>query len=135
MTAARGAPGVTLLELLVVLTLLGLAAALAAPAFLTPGPPAGEQGAALGAPLRAARDNAIRRAETLYLTVSATGRWRLDTPSDTAAPLATGAARDYAGPPITVVVSPLGTCGLDAASAAAGRSLAFDPLTCAPAGR
>lgn len=132
MTLARGAPGVTLLELLVVLVLLGLAAALAAPAFITPG---GAPGSALGEPLHAARVNAIRRAETLYLTVSPTGHWRLDAPSDTTAPLATGVEGGYAGPGVTVIVSSLGTCGLDAASQAAGRALAIDPLTCAGAGR
>lgn len=129
---ARRATGATLLELLVVLVLLALAAALAAPAFITPG---GAPGPLLGEPLHAARVNAIRRAETLYLTVSPTGQWRLDAPSDTAAPLATGVERRYAGPGVTVIVSSLGTCGLDAASRAAGRTLAIDPLTCAGTGR
>lgn len=131
MTHGPRASGFTLIELLVVLLLLALGAALAAPAFVRSGAPAG---GSLDATLHAARANAVRRAETLHLSVSATGHWRLDAPSDTAAPLATGVARGYSGPAVTLAFSPLGTCGLAAASIPARPALPVDPLTCSPAG-
>lgn len=127
MSTVRGAAGITLLELLLVITLLALGAALAAPVFLARGDTATTP---LTEPLRAARGNAVRRAETLHLSVSTAGQWRLDAASDSTAPLTTGVASGYRGPAVTVIVSPLGTCGLDVTSAAAAPALSIDPLTC-----
>jgi len=127
MSGRHETAGITLLELLVVLVLLALGAALAAPLVVTRGAPATPP---LDAALHAARANAVRRAETLSLTISTTGHWRLDAATDTTAPLATGAAPGYSGPALTVVVSPLGTCGLHATAVAAGDRLPVDPLDC-----
>src|SRR5205823_3715522 len=67
--------GFTLVEMLVVLTLLGLAAALVAPAILPARHTDASQFAALVA---ASRDAALRRAEVIWLRVERSGAWRLD---------------------------------------------------------
>lgn len=125
----RRSSGFTLLEIVVVLVLLGVTAAVVAPAWVVPRDVPTSQ---LELVLRETRVAAARRAETLYLSIASGGRWRLEgrTPGDV---LATGALDAYAGPPGTLVVSPLGTCGFDARSAGAVRHLVIDPLRCEPA--
>jgi len=116
----------TLVELLVVLVLLGLGAAIVAPALL-PSRPEEEPFATL---LRDARRLAMRRSESLRLAVEPEGAWEIQ-PSGgpDPAPLAAGRLADFSGPGFTLLFSPLGTCGLDAVSSAAVQ-LPLDPLTC-----
>lgn len=129
MTKAVGArSGFTLLEVLVVLILLGVAAGLVAPA-LRPPPRPDESGVAVL--VRRARQTAARRAETIYLGLSPTGAWRIDGAASLAeGALATGVVTDYTGPPATLVISPIGTCAFDLRSSAAASALPIDVLTC-----
>ena len=125
-SAARG--GFTLLELVVVLVVLALAAALAAPA-LVRRPDARSGG--LDALVLAAREAAARRGETMRLAIAGSGAWRLDGEASTAeAPIQSGEIESFPGLPFTLIVSPVGSCGFDARSAAADSAVRLDPLTC-----
>ena len=119
--------GFTLIELLVVLVLMGLAAALDAPALRPPRPPR----PALESLLATARETAVRRGETVHLRIDASGAWQLDgaaSPTDGA--IATGRIDPFPALPLTLVVSPLGSCAFDARTAARARDIALDPLAC-----
>lgn len=133
----------TLLELLVVLLLLGLAASLVAPVLRLPagrgarGDGGGDRSLedqALGRAADAARGLALRRGESLVLAVAADGAWTVRpvvaTARDTA-PLLAG--RAAAGVPLRVIVSPVGTCVPDPTGAAAGPAVVWDAARCRPA--
>jgi len=97
----------TLLELIVVLALLGLLLAVAAPAFVIP---TEKKESALAVVLAAGRRAAILRAEPVTLIVGQNGDWRLDSPATAgASPIATGTLARSAGA-LRVQISPLGTC-------------------------
>lgn len=119
--------GFTLVELIVVLVILVMAAGVVAPALVTrpsqPAPPA------LVSLIGRAQDIAAGRQETVYLGISAGGSWRLEAGTETH-PLASGDLPGYQGPRATLVVSPLGTCGFDVRSSDAARRIPLDPLTC-----
>ncbi len=120
--------GFTLVEVIVVLVLLGLAAALAAPAFLGREPAPESQLAAI---VRGARELAERRGEIVHLRVSSAGEWQVEgAASPSAGTLAEGRLDDFAGPRFTLVVAPIGTCAFDVRSAGAANVIAIDPLTC-----
>jgi prepilin-type N-terminal cleavage/methylation domain-containing protein len=134
MTSARNTQldcrirGFTLLELVVVLVVLALAAALAAPA-LTRGATPRESG--LEALILGAREAAARRGETIHLTVLASGGWTMVGAASTRdEPIQSGRVDPFPGLPVTLIVSPVGSCGFDARSAAADSVIRLDPLTC-----
>lgn len=128
--AARSHPGVTLLELLVALAVVGAGATLVAPLLRLP--TRAERGDDVVARTRAL---ALRRAEAMTLVVGADGAWRIGpTRADGGEPLASGrleAARTDSLPG-ELVVTPLGHCLAFARRAAGG---AWDPVRCAPAAR
>jgi len=98
---------VTLLELIVVLVLLGLVLAVAAPAFIVP---ATTSTSDLGSALVTARRAAVVRGEPVTLTVDDAGAWRVDGDASPTAPsIATGRLGSTVGR-LRVRVSPLGTC-------------------------
>jgi hypothetical protein len=98
---------VTLLELIVVLALLGLVLAVAAPAFIVP---AATSISDLGSSLATARRAAVLRGEPVTLTVDDAGAWRVDGDASPMAPaIATGRLDSTVGR-LRVRVSPLGTC-------------------------
>lgn len=107
--AAPGGPrpcvaGFTLVELVVTLVLLGLLAAFAAPSIGD-----GPRGPATRRQLvEAARETAVRRAETLVLHVGAGGAWRLTSAGDSAV-LSRGAGGE-SGPAAVFRLTPLGAC-------------------------
>jgi prepilin-type N-terminal cleavage/methylation domain-containing protein len=113
--------GVTLLELLIVLTLMGVAAALVAPALVRPA----------AAPMSASREivslarkQAIRRGEPLRVTMWADGAWTLATQRDGAL-VDSGRAQDSLLR-ADLLLDALGTC-----VPAEGRDRrAFDLLSC-----
>ena len=114
----------TLVELLVVLVVLGLASALVAPGLIFPEP---ADTPPVDRLLRGAVDLAGAREQTVELVVDDGGAWRIEAgaPAET---LERGRL-DYDGPPFALSVSPLGTCG---ARPGLDPPFAFDPLTCEP---
>src|SRR5690242_11118784 len=110
----RHAGGFTLIEMLVVLVLLAMAAALAAPAILSHRPARPP----LSILIPSARDAAARRGETVYLRIAESGEWRMEgAASSDAGPLATGRVDPFPDLPLTIIVSPLGSCAFDLRSA------------------
>jgi prepilin-type N-terminal cleavage/methylation domain-containing protein len=113
-SATRGSRrGVTLLELIVVLSLLGLMLAVVAPSFIVP---AAHHESDFARALETARRAAILRAEPVTLALDDDGSWRIDgdaTPG--APPIATGLLRASDGRGVRVRISPLGTCVLETA--------------------
>jgi prepilin-type N-terminal cleavage/methylation domain-containing protein len=123
-----GTSGFTLVEVLVVLVLLGMAAALVGPT-LVARPPDEESGTRRV--VRGALELSARRGEAIRLRVDPGGTWRVEgtvVPSE--GPLAAGRIEAYEGAAFTLVLSPLGTCGFDVRSLAAASTIALDPLTC-----
>lgn len=96
--------GLTLIEVVVVLVVLGLAAALVSPAIRSSAEP--EEG--LRNVLAATRDVAVRRSETMILSADERGAWRITTVGDST-PVAYGRFSDGTAQ-IRVRVSPLGAC-------------------------
>jgi prepilin-type N-terminal cleavage/methylation domain-containing protein len=118
--------GYTLLEIAVVLILIGMAAAFAAPVLLrmNPGRSGFEELIATG------REAAVRRGEVLYLRVSTSGQWSLEAASaPTTDPLASGHI-DAVGSPLTLMFQPNGSCMFDVATVSRGTAVRLDPLTC-----
>jgi prepilin-type N-terminal cleavage/methylation domain-containing protein len=118
--------GYTLLEIAVVLILIGMAAAFAAPVLLrmNPGRSGFEELIATG------REAAVRRGEVLYLRVSTSGQWSLEAASaPTTDPLASGHI-DAVGSPLTLMFQPNGSCMFDVATVSRGTAIRLDPLTC-----
>lgn len=120
--------GYTLLEVIVVLVLLTLAASVVAPAFVAP-----RDRAAAAAAVRIighARALAIRRAEALELRIEPSGTWRLDgVASAQAGALATGTVSPAPRVAISLLFSPLGSCAPDAVTTVA-TVMHLDPFTC-----
>jgi prepilin-type N-terminal cleavage/methylation domain-containing protein len=127
MTEAHQRAGFTLIEVLVVLLLIGMAAAIAIPALLRPRAP--ESG--LKVLVGNARETAIRRGETVFLRIGASGEWRIDGSSATGEndSLLVGRMEPLQAP-LTLLVSPTGTCMLDVPSVMAAPDIQLDPLTC-----
>ena len=126
MHQAKPDRGFTLLEMLVVLLLISMTAALAAPVLLRMNP--GRSG--FDEVIATAREAAVKRGETLYLRVSTSGQWILEAAgTPTADPLASGHVESV-GAPLTLLISPNGSCMFDVATVARGTPLRLDPLTC-----
>jgi prepilin-type N-terminal cleavage/methylation domain-containing protein len=125
--------GVTLLELLVVVLLLGLGAALTAPALLRARPaPTGADAARVTA---FARGAAVRRGETLALDLAADGRWTLRVAHGDSLPLAAGAldaTRTTTAMPRRLLVTPLGACLPDDDAADGPSPPSWDAGACRP---
>lgn len=101
------ADGVTLVELLVALTLMGGVAALVLPSFAR----RQQEGTPIGDVVRAARGAAIARAQLLSLTVQGNGSWSVHPlpPGDSLTVL--GGRLDRAPtPPFQLQLTPLGAC-------------------------
>ena len=123
----RHRSGFTLIEMLVVLILMGLVAVLVVPALF----PRHHDQSALNALLVSAREVAARRGEVVYLHIDPTGEWRMEAGANpTQAPLASGRVQPFLTAAVTLMVSPLGSCGFDVRSAAAVGTDVLDPLTC-----
>ena len=117
--------GVTLLELIVVMALLGLVLAIAAPAFIVPD---ARHESELTTVLTTARRAAVLRGEPVTLRLDATGGWRLEGDATPAAPpIATGTLGSSVGR-LRIRVSPLGTCVAD--PVAEGPAVAWNALEC-----
>jgi prepilin-type N-terminal cleavage/methylation domain-containing protein len=121
-TPLRRRAGLTLVEMVVVLVVLGLAATLAAPTIVQRQPTAD---AALRRVIDQARAAALRRAESVVLTIEETGRWSVRVERDINTPPLLTDSLTTPTHPIRVHVTPLGTC-------VAEGLVAFDALRCAP---
>jgi prepilin-type N-terminal cleavage/methylation domain-containing protein len=125
----RHRSGFTLIEMLVVLILMGLVAVLVVPALF----PRHHDQSALNALLVSAREVAARRGEVVSVHIDPTGEWRMEVEAGAnlhQAPLATGRVEPLFTAAVTLMVSPLGSCGFDVRSAAAVGAEVLDPLTC-----
>ncbi len=99
--------GVTLLELMVVLTLLAVVAAFALPALAPPAP----RGRTMVDAVRTARSAAVARGQLLSLAVAADGAWEVRAlPPDDAVRLTGGSLRDRPTTPFQLQLTPLGAC-------------------------
>jgi prepilin-type N-terminal cleavage/methylation domain-containing protein len=119
--------GYTLLELIVVLAILSLAAAVTLPALLRP-----RIGTtSVQSVIESARDAAARRGETVYLRIESSGAWHME---GGGSPLesdnVTGRIAPISTAPLTILVAPAGSCAFDVRSTSAARALALDPLSC-----
>lgn len=121
---STAASGFTLLEVVVTLVLLGLAAALVAPTFRTETAPRDDSVAVLAR----SREMAVRRAQTLVLQIDAQGRWTLTPVGDTTS-IGSGVIQS-GGPPVRMRISPLGVCLAENNSVADS----WDAIACARPG-
>jgi prepilin-type N-terminal cleavage/methylation domain-containing protein len=119
--------GFTLIEILVVLVLLGMAAALAAPALRSVLPT--HRG--LSSLIPEAREIAAERGDTVYLRIAESGEWRIeDAKAAGSKPVATGRVDPFPGLPLALIVSPRGSCAFDPHSGKAAASIRLEPRTC-----
>jgi prepilin-type N-terminal cleavage/methylation domain-containing protein len=120
--------GFTLLELVVVLAILALAATLAVPALKRT---ADHRESELASLILGSREAAARRGETVHLSISASGSWKMEGASSSAdGPIQSGQVDPFPGLPLTLIVSPVGSCGFDARSAKVASVIGLDPLAC-----
>jgi prepilin-type N-terminal cleavage/methylation domain-containing protein len=125
----RRSSGYTLLELIVVVALMGLAAALVLPILR----PRGPSESAMQAIVTTARQAAAQRGEIIYVRFEPTGEWHMEGGGSTLeGDVMGGRIHAIAQVPLTLIVSPTGSCAFDVRSAAAGaaRLVKLDPLTC-----
>ena len=118
------AGGFTLLEVVVTLVLLGLAAALVVPAFRTEAAP--EEG--IRSVLAATRATAVRRAQTLLLQVDDRGSWRI-VPAGDSSSIAGGRFTDGTKD-LSIRVNSLGACFNEGAPG----TIALDAIACVVTG-
>ena len=119
--------GFTLIELLVVLAIMALASAIVLPALVRPR----ARTQPMQSVIESARDAAAHRGEVVYLRIETNGAWHME---GGGSPLegdsAGGRIAPVAAVPLTLRISPSGSCAFDVRSASAARLLALDPLTC-----
>jgi prepilin-type N-terminal cleavage/methylation domain-containing protein len=120
--------GYTLIELIVVLALMGLAAALVIPVFRAHGPSTSD----MQAIVTSARAAAATRGEIIYVRFEPTGDWHMVGGGSTLeGDVMGGRIRPIANVPLTLIVSPAGSCAFDVRSAALGaNTIRLDALTC-----
>ena len=117
--------GYTLLEVIVVLVLLTIAAAVVAPSLY---PPRLNDPASLGSVIGRGREAAVRRGELVRLHIGGTGFWQLSAGS-TPETLMAGRLQGTTEGSIDLVFSPLGSCGA-APEVPPQIAAEIDPLTC-----
>lgn len=109
------------MEIAVTLVVLGLAAALVAPAFREPSPRADDRASLIAA----ARESAVRRGQTLVLRIEAGGAWQL-AGADDLEPLRRGSLPESS--PGRLRFTPLGACFIEQG----GDQLPADLSSCQP---
>ena len=118
----RRRDGVTLLELVVVLSVLGIAAAFVLPSFVLR-----QSTATLDMVAQHARERAIARAQPLLLEIAPDGRWLLATPPDQQQRVDSGRVEGE-GVRLAIDISPIGRCVLRSSPV---RAATWDAARCA----
>jgi hypothetical protein len=79
------------------------------------------------------QEAAARRGEAIHLEIAGSGVWTIQGSASRAdGPIRAGRVDSFPGLPLTLLVSPVGSCGFDARSAQAAAEVRLDPLTCTP---
>jgi prepilin-type N-terminal cleavage/methylation domain-containing protein len=125
MVNLRGKRGYTLIEMIVVLLLLTIAASVVAPSFILP---RHDDASPLRSIVQSGRATAIRRGELVRLNIAGSGEWQL-TAGGTV--LSSGRLSDTRGS-ADLLFSPLGSCGSVPEDPMPEALASFDPLTCDP---
>ena len=122
--------GFTLVEMVVVLVIMGLAAALVAPALLRS--PVYDRQRQVTAVVQAAREAAAKRGEIIYVRFEPTGAWHMESGGlPLEGDVGHGRIDPLSSAGLTLIVSPVGSCAFDVRStAAATATVRMDPLTC-----
>jgi prepilin-type N-terminal cleavage/methylation domain-containing protein len=125
---SRKRTGYTLLELIVVLALMGLAAALVLPIFRA----RASRESAIQNIVTSARAAAAQRGEIVFVRFEPSGDWHMEGGgSPLEGDFIGGRIAPLATVPLTLIVSPVGSCAFDVRSAAVGaNTIRLDPLTC-----
>jgi prepilin-type N-terminal cleavage/methylation domain-containing protein len=118
--------GYTLLEVIVVLLLLTVAASVVAPSLISR-PPVQQ---AIPGLIGAARDAAVRRGESVRLRIDASGGWQVVAGAPPRGDILLSGRLNQPVGSTELIFSPLGTCAPDVGSLVP-REVAIDPLTCA----
>jgi hypothetical protein len=114
--------------LIVVMIVLSLAAAIALPGLSRRKEPRGGE---LPSLILLSQEAAARRGETIHLEIAGSGAWTIRGSASRAdGPIRAGQVDSFPGLPLTLIVSPLGSCGFDARSAKSASEVRLDPLTC-----
>ncbi len=119
-----GRRGFTIVEVVIVLMLVGIALTLAAPGFVRP---VGKSEDSMQQIVDFSRRAALERAQSLLLAVGEGGAWSLTEHGAPDRPLATGALLSPSEP-LQVTISPVGIC-IPAEDSPSG-SVMIDPVTC-----
>jgi prepilin-type N-terminal cleavage/methylation domain-containing protein len=129
MLNARHNRGYTLIEMIVVLLLLTIAATVVAPSFLVAPKDASST---LRTIVRNGRAAAVRRGEPVRLRISESGEWQISAAGDSSRDVvAAGRISDTRGS-ADLLFSPLGTCGSVPEDPMPDALASLDPLTCEP---
>ncbi len=112
----------TLIEMVVVLTVMGIALAVVAPSMILP-----RRTTDIGTTIADARNAALRRSARMTLSIAADGNWSIYAARLAAEPLRSGRIDQHDGSAATIDISPLGLCTLNESSTIRD---ALDPFTC-----
>jgi prepilin-type N-terminal cleavage/methylation domain-containing protein len=119
--------GYTLVEVVIVLILLGLAAALVAPSLFVSPP---EQSSALQTLVQRSRDASVRRGEVVRLRIDRSGAWQVVAGAPPRRELLMGGRLGATSSAVELIFSPLGTCAPGVESDPVEVLAGLDPLTC-----
>ena len=121
---ARKRRAFTLIEMVVVLAVMGIALAVVAPSMILP-----RRTTDAGTVIADARNAALRRSEQMTVAIAGDGKWSLYAARSAEKALRSGRLDQQGVSPMRIDISPLGLCTVNESSVLAGNAL--DPLTCA----
>lgn len=113
----------TLIEMVVVLAVMGIALAVAAPSMILP-----RRTTDIGTVVADARNAALRRSEQVTLAIAPDGKWSISAARSAAEPLRSGKFETTDGSPLRIDISPLGLCTVNETSTMPHDLL--DPFSC-----